>query len=106
MEDLEEAVRVIEATFRLFEAPDYSEEGIESFFKFANCDVLREKLKGNMQMYVAKAEGRIAGVIGCRDHAHINLLFVQKEFQRNGIAKALHEKVIELCKMLARAGSR
>ena len=26
LEDLEEAVQVIEATFRLFEAPDYSEE--------------------------------------------------------------------------------
>lgn len=49
-------------------------------------------------MYVAKAEGRIAGVIGCRDHTHINLLFVQKEFQRNGIAKALHENVLKQCK--------
>lgn len=36
LEDLKEAVWVIDTTFRLFEAPDYSEEGIENFFQFAN----------------------------------------------------------------------
>lgn len=87
LEELEEAVQVIDATFRLFEAPDYSDEGIENFFRFANGEALRENLRGDMQMYVAKAEGKIVGVLGCRNYSHINLLFVLQEFQRTELPK-------------------
>ena len=98
LENLEEAIKVIETTFLKFEAPDYSKEGIENFFKFANYDTIKENLKRNMKMYVAKLKGKIVGVIGYRDNSHINLLFVLEEYQRNGIAKALYNLVIENCK--------
>ena len=98
LEDLYETIKVIETTFLKFEAPDYSKEGIENFFKFANYDTIKENLKRNMKMYVAKLKGKIVGVIGYRDNSHINLLFVLEEYQRNGIAKALYNLVIENCK--------
>ena len=99
LENLEEAIRVIETTFLKFEAPDYSKDGIENFFKFANYDTIKENLKRNMKMYVAKVNGKIVGVIGYRDNSHINLLFVLEEYQHNGIAKALYNLVIDNCKM-------
>lgn len=98
LENLDEAIKVIETTFMKFEAPDYSKEGIENFFKFANYETISENLKSNMKMYVAKVNGKIVGVIGYRDNSHINLLFVLEEYQHNGIAKALYNLVIDNCK--------
>ena len=98
LENLEEAIGVIETTFLKFEAPDYSKEGVENFFKFANYETIKENLNRNMKMYVAKVNERIVGVIGYRDNSHINLLFVLEEYQHNGIAKALYNLVIEKCK--------
>lgn len=98
LENLEEAIRVIETTFLKFEAPDYSKEGVENFFKFANYETIKENLNRNMKMYVAKVNGKIVGVIGYRDNSHINLLFVLEEYQHNGIARALYNLVIENCK--------
>ena len=98
LEDLEEAINVIEDTFMKFEAPDYSKQGIENFFKFANYKIIKENLSKNMKMYVAKVNEKIVGVIGYRDNSHINLLFVLEEYQHNGIAKALYNLVLENCK--------
>lgn len=98
LKNLEEAIRVIEITFLKFEAPDYSKEGVENFFKFANYENIKENLNRTMKMYVAKVNGKIVGVIGYRDNSHINLLFVLEEYQHNGIAKALYNLVIDNCK--------
>ena len=98
LESLEEAINVIEDTFMKFEAPDYSKQGIENFFKFANYKIIKENLSKNMKMYVAKVNEKIVGVIGYRDNSHINLLFVLEEYQHNGIAKSLYNLVLENCK--------
>ena len=98
LENLEEAIDVIEDTFMKFEAPDYSKQGIESFFKFVNYETIKVNLSKNMKMYVAKVNEKIVGVIGYRDNSHINLLFVLEEYQHNGIAKALYNLVLENCK--------
>ena len=98
LENLEEAINVIEDTFMKFEAPDYLKQGIESFFKFANYETIKVNLSKNMKMYVAKVNEKIVGVIGYRDNSHINLLFVLEEYQYNGIAKALYNLVLENCK--------
>lgn len=98
LENLEEALKVIEVTFLKFEAPEYSKEGVENFFKFANYETIKENLNKNMKMYVAKLNEEIVGVIGYRDNSHINLLFVLEEYQHNGIAKALYNLAIEDCK--------
>ena len=98
LDKLEEVIKVIEITFLKFEAPDYSKEGVENFFKFANYETIKENLNKNMKMYVAKVNEKIVGVIGYRDNSHINLLFVLEEYQHNGIAKALYNLVIRNCK--------
>lgn len=98
LENLEEALKVIKDTFMKFEAPDYSDEGIENFFKFANYESIKEMLSKNMKMYVAKVNEKIVGVIGYRDNSHINLLFVLEEYQQNGIARSLFNLVIDNCK--------
>lgn len=97
LENLEEAISVIETTFLKFEASEYSKEGVENFFKFVNYQTIKEKLNENMKMFVAKVNEKIVGIIGYRDNSHINLLFVLEEYQHNGIARALYNLVIENC---------
>jgi len=97
-EELKKTIDLVWKVFFKFEAPDYSKEGIENFFKFANYENIKENLNRNMKMYVAKVNGKIVGVIGYRDNSHINLLFVLEEYQYNGIAKALYNLVIDNCK--------
>lgn len=98
LENLEKALEVIKDTFMKFEAPYYSEKGVENFFKFASYNSIKENLSKNMKMYVAKVKEKIVGVIGYSDNSHINLLFVLEEYQHNGIARALYNLVIENCK--------
>lgn len=95
LENLEEAINVIKSTFLKFIAPDYSNEGVENFFKFANYDTIKESISRNMKIYVAKEKGKIIGVIGYRDNSHINLLFVLEEYHHKGIARALYNLVIK-----------
>ena len=98
LENLEEALIVIETTFLKFVAPDYSKEGVENFFKFSNYETIKENISRNMKIYVAKENDKIIGVIGYRDSTHINLLFVLEEYQHKGVAKSLYNLVIKNCK--------
>ena len=92
-EELSETLKLVTRVFDEFEKPDYSEEGVNSFYKFANFDNISKCLKENFEIYVAKVENKIVGMICVKDRQHINLLFVDKEYHRNGIAKNLVEKV-------------
>ena len=71
--ELKEALDVVYKTFMKFEAPEYSKEGIDNFLKFIDYDSVKEKLDINMEIYVAKVEDKIVGVVGYRDNLHINL---------------------------------
>jgi len=96
--ELPEALEVIKTTFLKFEAPGYPPEGCEAFFRFANADVLQQRLTNNMKMYTAKAQGKIVGVIAFSNFSHIHLLFVLEEYQRKGIAAALYGAAETACR--------
>ena len=100
IDELKDALDVVYKTFMKFEAPEYSKEGIDNFLKFIDYDSVKEKLAINMEIYVAKVEDKIVGVIGYRDNLHINLLFVLEEYHYNGIARGLFNFVEEKLKVL------
>ncbi len=77
-------------TFMRFDAPDYSQEGINNFRNFVNDDMLRKMfLAGQYQLIVAVDRGRIVGMLSIRDKKHISLLFVDAAYHFNGIGSAL-----------------
>ncbi|MBE5842046.1 MAG: GNAT family N-acetyltransferase [Butyrivibrio sp.] len=77
-------------TFVRYNAPDYSQEGIENFKKFVNDDMLRKMfLAGHYQLFVAVFEGKYLGMLTLREKKHISLLFVDGDCHGNGIGKAL-----------------
>lgn len=93
-EDLTSALILVKDVFDAFEAPDYSEEGINAFYDFIKDEAVYQKLKnGEMQFWGAFCENRMVGVIAIRNKNHISLLFVDGKHHRKGIGKALFEQV-------------
>ncbi len=84
--------------FAEFEAPEYKQEGIAEFKRY----ILPEELKANsddgtLSVMCCKHKSELIGVIATRANRHISLLFVKKEYHRQGIARKLLAKAIEDC---------
>ena len=84
--------------FAEFVEPLYSQEGVEQFKKFACADALADRLGAGNLFLLAESGQRIIGVIEVREHSHVGLLFVEKSFQREGIARELLGRSIEICR--------
>ena len=94
--DWEPAMKLAWETFLIFEAQEYSEEGIESFRDFISDQWLKNMfLKGEYQMMVALHDNKIIGFITVRNRSHISLLFVDKKYHRHGIGRTLIENLGE-----------
>ena len=88
--DWDGAMKLAWDTFERFDAPDYSQEGIENFHKFVNDDMLRKMfVAGHYQLFVAMDGDRYVGLISLRERKHISLLFVDGDYHGNGVASAL-----------------
>ena len=97
--DMKNALELIWCVFQEFEAPDYSEQGVNTFKEFICYDSITEKLEnGQMMFWGCFISGDLTGVIAIRDTNHISMLFVKKEYQRKGIAKKLFQTLVEYCK--------
>lgn len=78
------ALELVWEVFMEFEAPDYSQEGINEFRSFLDNQDEMEKLR----FWGALNGDKMVGILAMRQD-HICLLFVRKEFHRQGIAKKL-----------------
>ncbi len=93
-DEWEEAIGLAWKTFLEFEASDYTEEGIKSFEDFiTNSSVKQMFIMGVYQMMAAYDKGKIVGMITLRNEMHISLLFVDKDYHRQGIGRALIERL-------------
>lgn len=97
IDDLKEVLELVREVFMEFEAPDYNIEGVNSFFKFANYETLLKKLDEDLEIFASKHDNKIVGMIAVSEYKHITLLFVDKEYQRKGIATKLINRVKEHC---------
>lgn len=91
---INEALTLAAEVFTEFEAPLYSKEGAESFFAFLNGENLRRKLSdGSAVIYIYEDDG-IRGMMAVRDGSHICLAFVEREYQRRGVGRALFDCIL------------
>ena len=99
-EEWEEAMGLAWRTFLEFEADDYTPEGIRSFEDFITDSGLKRLfIMGAYQMIVAFDHQKMVGMITLRNEMHISLLFVDKQYHRRGIGKALIEHMADYAKM-------
>lgn len=92
---------VVWEVFEEFVAPGYSYEGIETFKNFIQANEIRKAADSGRMFTICCWDGKIlVGVISMRDGYHICLLFVKKDYHRQGIAKELLKRAINKCKKI------
>ena len=80
--------------FQEYEAPDYSKEGVEEFYRSIQDD----NYLAMLSLYGAFVSEKLVGVIATRNEGtHIALFFVDGEYHRNGIGKKLFQTVLSQC---------
>src|SRR3989339_704943 len=89
---------LVEDCFNQFVAPDYTQDGINEFFKYLNHKFMVYRLAHEHFILVAEDSGIIAGILEVRKSYHISLLFVKREYQKRGIARKLVELAVIRCR--------
>lgn len=90
-----QAMELVWKVFLEFEAPEYSDEGIREFKAFIAPDAVEHRVKGGELFVWGCFHGeKIIGVIATRPPCHISLLFVDKDYHYQGIARALYQTVL------------
>ncbi|MBU3182591.1 GNAT family N-acetyltransferase [Clostridium psychrophilum] len=93
------ALDLVWRVFQEFEAPDYSEQGIEEFRKFISYNSIIEQFDtAELYLWGCIDNNDLTGVIATRGINHICMMFVNKEYHRQGIARSLFQTVEERCK--------
>ncbi len=99
-EEVPEALALAWEVFLQFEAPDYKPEGTETFRRdiIENKEFLTECQQGICPIYAAFDNGKIIGIIAMcqkKTHIHLILVFTKKEYQRQGVATAIFQYLLE-----------
>ena len=90
--ELENATYLVWRVFLEYEAPDYTQEGIDEFKKtINNINWINER-----DFYGAFQDNNLLGVIATKDITHIALFFVDGKYHKQGIGKSLYKKVESL----------
>ena len=79
------------AAFDEFIAPDYTAQGIAEFHEFAAPDAILARMAQDHFVRVAVADGVPVGMVEIRQNNHVALLFVDREYQKHGVATHLLE---------------
>ena len=99
-EDWERAMSLSYETFLRFDASEFTEEGIANFRDFVSDNFLKRLFEnGSYQVIGAYYRGRMIGVISLKDGSHISLLFVNEDFQKIGVGRALVLSLADYAKL-------
>ncbi|MFC1734715.1 GNAT family N-acetyltransferase [Candidatus Hydrogenedentota bacterium] len=93
----EEVCQLVMRVFGEFVAPGYSDEGVASFSSYVTPVAHSRRNKGNHFTLVATESDTIIGMIEFRTNNHVSLMFVDEEWQTQGIGKTLFEKGLAIC---------
>ena len=90
-EQITNAIQLIWTTFLQFEAPDYSDEGVQSFRSFIeNKDILK-----TLEFFGAYENSELKGIIATKNNRkHICCFFVKEKYHRQGIGRSLWEYIL------------
>lgn len=85
--------------FNEFDAKDYTERGIESFWEFITDNTLhRMFLLGSYMAFGAYDGNKLIGIITLRNETHISLLFVHPDYHKHGVGRQLMNCLCEYVK--------
>lgn len=89
-EEWEDAMALAWKTFLEFEGDVYPPEGVRNFEDFITDSALKRRfIMGAYQMMAAYDGAKLVGMISMRNEKHISLLFVDRDYHKRGIGRAL-----------------
>ena len=91
-EEMPMALDLTWRTFLEFEAPDYTEEGIEEFRK----SIYDKEWLAARDFLGAFDNEKLLGLIATKNYNHIALFFVDGKYHKQGIGRSLFNKICEL----------
>lgn len=95
---LEQALELVWQVFLVCDSEDYEELGVKTFQHFIRYENMEEMVdSGELVFFGAYDSNRLVGVIAMRSGFHISLLFVDCEYQRQGVAKRLVRRASAYC---------
>lgn len=95
--EVTEALALAFEVFLQFEAPDYKPEGVETFRRdiIENNEFISQCQQGDCPIYAAFDKDKMIGIMGMRSNrTHINLAFIKKEYQRQGVASLIFKYLL------------
>lgn len=97
--ELPAALALCREVFLEFEAPDYPPEGTENFFAFLEPkQISRMTESGLLTFFGAYRDGLLIGAGAVKERNHICLLFIRKEFHRQGAGALLLDAMLKFCR--------
>ena len=89
---LKRALALVKRVFMQYEAPEYPQEGIDSFLTFLDIKQMKTAVKaGRRRFWGCFYKGKIIGTAALRDGNHICLMFVDSAYHARGIGRRLFE---------------
>ena len=86
------ALELAKKTFMEFEAPDYSQEGVDTFMAFAsNPEYITALKSGQARSWGGfTPDGRLAGMLAMRTgDSHVSMVFTACEYHRMGVMRCI-----------------
>jgi len=98
-EEWDATMDMVWKTFLKYDGGDCSQEGIQSFRNFITDERLKQAfLEGKYQLLLALYGERVIGAGSLRAINHLSLLFVDGEWHRKGVGRALVETLCDYLK--------
>lgn len=92
--DADRVSRLILGVFDEFIGPEYSEAGRSEFGRYVEPAALERRRHADHFILLAEVGEDLAGMIEIRQHDHVALLFVDRRFHNQGVARALVDQAI------------
>jgi len=92
--DADRVSRLVLDSFDEFIGPEYGEAGRLEFRRYAESAALERRSRTDHFILLAEVGGHLAGMIEIRQNDHVALLFVDKPFHHQGVARALVDQAI------------
>jgi GNAT superfamily N-acetyltransferase len=87
--------KLAQQVFDEFVAPGYSELGRETFRSYVEPAALQQRIDEGIDFILLAKDGpAIIGVLAMKNTNHISLLFVDKRYHRQGIARELYWRTL------------
>ncbi len=97
--DWEAAISVAWITFQQISKQVSDEDGVREFREgLTSTQLYIDFLQGRYPLFCAYKGKKVVGMLTLKNKEHISLLFVKKEYQRQGIGKSLLEACRAFCR--------